>query len=277
MRTASLILLLWGGVAMAAPQRIVSTSPVITETLFALGAGPRVVGVSTYCRYPMEASSRTRIGTYLEPNVEAIVRLKPDLVLVEKLPNRAIEQLTAAAIPLRTVVTGNLAANMKLMEDVAEAAGVKDRGLQLTARLRQELNALKISPGTARVRVVFVVGRSPRSLDNLIAAGRASYLDELIALAGGENVIDSALAYAKISLETMIRARPGVIVDMGEMGDAPGVSEAKQREVQTLWGARKEIRAQVRVVADDRFAVPGPRMVEAVRALKAIFAEAARP
>lgn len=272
-----LIALFASGAVQAAPLRIVSTSPVITETLFALGIGSRVVGVSNYCHYPAEAATRPRIGTYLEPDIEAIVRLKPDLVLIERLPNRAIEQLTAARVPVRTVVTGDIAANMRLMEDVAEAAGVKEQGLQLTARLRRELESLKPAPSAARVRAVFIVGRAPQSLDNLIAAGTKSHLDELMALAGGVNAIDSPLPYAKISLETILRARPQVIIDMGQMGDKTAITPEQQRAVAALWGRRPEIRARIHAVADERFLVPGPRMAEAVRVLSEMFQGAGRP
>src|SRR6266403_2357151 len=82
------------GALAAQPKRIVSTAPSITETLFALGLGDRVVGVSTYCHYPPEAAKRPRIGTYLRPNVEAIVALRPDLVILQSLPNGAGPQLS---------------------------------------------------------------------------------------------------------------------------------------------------------------------------------------
>ena len=87
------IFLITTATSLLAQNRIVSTSPAITETLFALGLGERVVGVSEYCHYPPEAASRTKVGSYLRPNVETIVRLKPDLVIVERLPNNAMEQL----------------------------------------------------------------------------------------------------------------------------------------------------------------------------------------
>jgi iron complex transport system substrate-binding protein len=82
-------MLVLAGALAAQPNRIVSTAPSITETLFALGLGDHVVGVSSYCHYPPEVASRQRIGTYLRPNVEAIVALRPDLVILQSLPNGA--------------------------------------------------------------------------------------------------------------------------------------------------------------------------------------------
>src|SRR5262249_61128445 len=87
----------------AEPRRIVSTAPSITEILFSLGLGDRVVGVSRYCHYPPEAASRPHIGTYLQPNIEAIVGLRPDLVVVESIPNGAAGQLERMKLNVLTV------------------------------------------------------------------------------------------------------------------------------------------------------------------------------
>ena len=89
----------------ATPQRIVSTTPSITEMLFALGAGDRVVGVTDYCHFPPEAANRPHIGTYMQPNMEVIASLTPDLVVVEKNPLRITERLTA--LKLRVVEIDN--------------------------------------------------------------------------------------------------------------------------------------------------------------------------
>lgn len=93
---------------MAAPQRIVSTAPSITETLFAMGLGSRVVGVTVYCAYPEQVRSLPKIGTFLKPDVEAIVALHPDLVVVERQGNRVAEQLKLLHIPTVEVESGNL-------------------------------------------------------------------------------------------------------------------------------------------------------------------------
>src|SRR5881296_3843876 len=105
---AIIALLAIAGTLAAQPKRIVSTAPSITETLFALGLGDRVAGVSTYCHYPPEAASRPRVGTYLRPNVEAIVALRPDLVILQSLPNGAGPQLARMKLNVLEVDDGNL-------------------------------------------------------------------------------------------------------------------------------------------------------------------------
>src|SRR5258708_24590295 len=107
MRPVIAMLVLAGALA-AQPNRIVSTAPSITETLFALGLGDHVVGVSSYCHYPPEVASRQRIGTYLRPNVEAIVALRPDLVILQSLPNGAGPQLARMKLNILELDHGNL-------------------------------------------------------------------------------------------------------------------------------------------------------------------------
>src|SRR5436190_6911427 len=120
-----LILLLMTGASLLAeqPQRIVSTSPSITEALFALGLGSRVAGVSTYCHFPSEVDRLPRVGTYLKPNVEVIARLKPDLVILQRLPNSARDQLRALSIPVAEIESGNLSQNLDSILAIGKAAG----------------------------------------------------------------------------------------------------------------------------------------------------------
>ena len=254
--------------ALLAQNRIVSTSPAITETLFALGLGERVVGVSEYCHYPPEVASRTKVGSYLRPNVETIVRLKPDLVIVERLPNNAMEQLKTAGMRVNQVLLGNVQDNLRMMEAIAMAANAQDRGKALTAKVRTALDRVRAEGAThKRKTCLFIVGRTPGQLEGMVAVGKGSYLNELIAIAGGRNMLaESAAAYPKISLETVVRLQPDVIIDMGDMAQTEGVTEQHKRSVEQLWRSRADIRSRVHAVASDIFVVPGPRMVDAARA-----------
>ena len=259
--------------ALLAQNRIVSTSPAITETLFALGLGERVVGVSEYCHYPPEAASRTKVGSYLRPNVETIVRLKPDLVIVERLPNNAMEQLKTAGMRVNQVVLGNVQDNLRMMEAIASATNTQDRGKALTAKVRGALDRVRTEGAThKRKTCLFIVGRTPGQLEGMVAVGKGSYLNELITMAGGRNMLaESAAAYPKISLETVVRLQPDVIIDMGDMAQTEGVTEQHKRSVEQLWKSRADIRSRVHAVASDIFVVPGPRMVDAARAFERLL------
>jgi iron complex transport system substrate-binding protein len=272
-------------VLLAQPKRIVSTAPSITETLFELGLGGRVVGVSQYCHYPPEVRSRTIVGTFLQPNAEVIARLRPELVIIQKLPNNSGERLRSLSLNVAEVDTGDLARNLESMQAIAAAAGVPDKGAALAARVRRDLDAIRAaSRGNSRPRVLFVVGRTPGRLEGIIAVGSASYLNELIGIAGGTNVLAAGTpAYARISLETVVRENPDVIIDMGEMAETTGVTEERKRAVAALWQTHPLLAAvksnRVFAVASDIYVVPGPRMVDAARAISGMLhvAPAVRP
>jgi len=117
---------------------------------------------------------------------------------------------------------------------------------------------------------MFVIGRTPGALEGLMAVGPSSYLNELMEIAGGENIFEeAAAAYPKVSLEEILARDPEVIIDMGEMADTVGVSEADKRRVEALWKRYPAITAvaddRVFAVASDIFVVPGPRMVQAAQ------------
>lgn len=260
------------GLSLAAepPQRIVSTAPSITEMLFALGAGDRVVGVTTYCRYPEEARQKPKIGGYSSPNVEAILRQRPDLVVVLDDRTDLGDKLKSFRVPTLLLRHQNLADIERSIVTLAARLGLDDRGRQLAAGIRRDLNRVTASVAPLpRRSVLFLVGRNPGSLTDIYAVGRSSYLHELITLAGGTNVFgDAAIAYSKVSLEEILARDPDVIVDMSHQ---EGVGADDIRAIQALWGRFPSLRAvrnrDVHVVTADIFVVPGPRVTAAVRDL----------
>jgi iron complex transport system substrate-binding protein len=259
--------------AHAAPQRIVSTAPSITELLYALGLGDRVVGVTRFCRYPPEAQKKPKIGDYINPNLEAIAALKPDLVVIQTNPVRLAERLGALRLRTLEINQENIAAIYNSTRIVGDATGATARATQLIDSIRGQLNQIRGRTAQLRPRrVMFVIGRSPHRLDGMIVVGQASYLNEVIHLSGGENVFrDAVAAYPEVSLEEVIARNPEVIVDMGEMSDPVAVTEQQKRDVVSLWGRMQVIRAvkqhAVFPVASDFYVVPGPRVVDAVRAM----------
>lgn len=258
----------------AQPQRIVSTSPSITETLFALGLGDRVVGVSQHCHYPPEADRRPRVGSYLKPNLEAIVGLRPDLVIFQERAAESSAQLERMKLGVLLLEDGGLDRMFAGLRAIASRCGVADRGVKLESEIRGRLSAIRRrTAGLPRRSLVFIVGRSPGALDNLIAVGKGSYLNELIEIAGGVNSLAGTLMpYPKLSLESMLSLNPDVLVDMGTMAETVGVTEEQKRGVVELWGRRATLKAvaekRVYAVASDIFVVPGPRVAEAAEAFE---------
>jgi iron complex transport system substrate-binding protein len=256
----------------APPQRIVSTAPSITEMLYALGLGDRVVGVTRYCRYPPEAQLKPKIGDYTSPNLEAIAALKPDLVIIQTNPARLAERLATLRLKSLEIGQENIAALYNSIRVVGDAAGVAPRAGQLAESIRTKLEQIRQrAAALPRTRVMFVIGRTPNRLDGLVVVGKASYLNEIIQIAGGENVFrDAVAAYPTVSLEEVLARNPQVIVDMGDMSDTVDVTEVHKREVVALWQRMGTVEAvkqhRVFAVASDIFVVPGPRVVNAAQA-----------
>jgi iron complex transport system substrate-binding protein len=250
------------------PARIVSTSPSITETLFALGLGDRVVGVSLYCWFPREAAKLPKVGTFLKPDVEVIARLHPDLVFVHAGPNQTAAQLARLGIRTAVVDRGALASVFATIRQIGASAGVAERADRLTADINQRLDRVKASvAGRPLKKILIIVGRRTGTLTDIIGVGPGSYLDDIATLAGGTNVLASTrLEYPKISMETVISLAPDVIVDVGEMGEFPGDAEDRRAITEKLWRQQTLVKAvrddQVHAVNDQAFVVPGPRLVD---------------
>ncbi|MCZ2073801.1 MAG: cobalamin-binding protein [Bryobacterales bacterium] len=261
----------------AAPARIVSTAPSITETLYALGLGPRVVAVTTYCRYPPEVVRKPKIGSFLNPNLEVILGLRPDLVIIHRNPTGLARRLQDMGLKTLEVDQQTMADVFTSMHAIGAAAGVPEAARAVERAIRAQLEQVRSK--TAKLphpRTMFLAGRTPGAIEGMVAAGGGSYHHELIEIAGGKNIFESATgAYPKVSLEEVLSRDPEVIIDMGEMSDPAGVTEERKRAVVALWHKYPVLSAvrngRVYAVASDIFVVPGPRMVEAVRAFAAMI------
>ena len=260
--------------AQAEPKRIVSTSPSITEALFALGLGARVVGVSNYCEYPPQVKDLPRVGTFLRPDPELIARLRPDLVILHKLPNDVTDRLGALHIPYAVVDRGGLTDAYMEIQQIGEAVGARAQAEALAAKIRSRLDKVRSqSTQQKKLSVVLVIGREPGTLAGLILVGRDLFLDDLIEVAGGTNPIarDSPQPYPHVSLETILRINPDVLIDMGDMGATEQERERKAAENRDLWKQVSNLSAvkngRVYSLTSTAFVVPGPRVTEAAEIL----------
>jgi iron complex transport system substrate-binding protein len=255
-----------------APKRIVSTAPSITELLYALGLGDRVVGVDRFSRYPPEAQRKAKIGDYVNPNLETIAALRPDLVIIPANPVKLAERLAVLRLKVLEIDQESIAKLYESFRIVGQAAGATAQAAKLEATVRGQLDAIRARAAPLKkTRMMFVVGRTPNRLDGLIVVGQASYLNEIIALAGGDNVFRDAVApYPGVSLEEVLARNPDVIIDMGDMADTVGVTDEHKREVTSLWERLNSVAAvkqhRVYAVASDIYVEPGPRVVDAAKA-----------
>ena len=268
----------------ADPQRIISTSPSITEMLYAVGAGDRVVGVTDFCHYPPEVRQKPKVGSYLQPNMEAVLGLRPDLVVVLEEHGSLRDRLARVGLEVLAIQHNDLAGIEQSLMRLAGRLGVPAAGRREAARLRDGLAEVRERAANLPLRkTIFIIGRTPDTLQDLVVVGKGPFLNELIAAAGGTNLFGEAVSYyPRIPREEIYAGAPEVIVDMGDMAVTDGVTEAHKRSVVELWKrafpklpAVRESR--VFAVAEDHFVVPGPRVVDAAKALlEMIHPEVAR-
>ncbi len=280
----ALLLIALGAIAVGAslhagaPARIVSTSPSITETLFALGLGDRVVGVSQYCRFPAKAITLPKVGSFLKPDAELIAALRPDLVIVHEIANGIDRRLASLHIPFVIVERGTLASVFSSIRQIGASTGVPDRADALVADIERRLGAIRQAGATApHPRVLFIIGRRPGMLADLVAVGPGSYLNDLIEIAGGTNVmaIKGQPEYPRISMEAVLRLNPDVIIDTVDMGETDAERVARQPINEKLWSAYPTLTAlrthRLHAATTDALVVPGPRVADAAQWVAALL------
>lgn len=261
-----------------APMRLVSTSPSTTETLFALGLGDRVVGVSNYCRFPPEVATLPKIGAFLTPDAELIARLKPDLVFLHTGPNSAARQLAALSIRTAVIDRGSFETVPSTIRQIGLAAGVPEAAERLIASINARLDRIKSAvAGRPLRRVLIIVGRQRGTLSDIVAVGHGSYLNAIAGIAGGRNALPSTVKpeYPRISMEAVISLSPDVIIDIGEMGESPADSDRRRQVTERLWKKQVLVKAaregRIFVTTDDAFTVPGPRIVNVAETMATWF------
>jgi iron complex transport system substrate-binding protein len=205
-----------GAVLSARPAsalRIVSLAPSVTETLFAIGAGDDVVGVSAQCDYPPATSRIDRVGSFLKPNVEAILSKHPDVVIAAPSPTNAsfLAALERFGMEVLLVESNSVRETMANILRIAGAVDHVTAGHALVRQIKRDLEATQRRlAGTRPRRVLLVLGQRP-----FVAAGAGGLQDELIQRAGGVNIAASGTGrWPRLNLEHVIAQQPEVIIDM---------------------------------------------------------------
>lgn len=251
-----------------ASARIVSLTPAVTETLYAIGAGPEVAGVSNYCDYPPAAMRLPRVGSFLMPNVEAIAALRPTLIIGANLSSypRGIATLQAMGYPAITVGDNSIEEIEQSIERIGRATGHAAQAMRVRESVEQKIAEIRARLAKLRPRtVLMVVGHQP-----MVAAGAGSYLDELLSLAGGINIADrTGGSWPRISIEFVVAMKPEVIMD-GQMGTDPSMRSSFWSQYATIPAVRNH---RVYGYPQDPTLHPGPRIGEALE----IIAERIQP
>lgn len=242
------------------PKRIVSVNPAHTETLFALGLADRVVGVDTYSYRPAEAAKKEQVGDAFNLNLEKLVSLKPDLVILagsKDMPPSQLKDIDRLGIPAYVSAPSTVKEVLTDIESLAKVVGAERQGKELAQKMQEDLDAVtQTYAGLTDLPTVFIAVDQ-----NLWTVGPASFISDVVAVAGGLNVMkDETLQYLQVSMEALIDKDPDAIVVTVPEDQAQGLLGNPAWE--TLRAVRE---GKVYFVDPDLVARPGPSVILGIK------------
>jgi iron complex transport system substrate-binding protein len=250
------------GNATSSHARIVSLAPSVTETLFAVGAGRDVVGVSEFDNYPPAVRKLPRVGTFLTPNVEAIAALRPTLIigLANSANQREIHALVEMGYPTLMVKEDSIAEIERSITIIGNRTGHPRQANKVVAGIQNRISKVRrLMSCVIDRRVLMLVGHDP-----LVAVGRGTFLDQLLALAHGANIADGLPgSWPRISMEYIIAKKPQVILD-GQMGTGSSTPGDFWSRFPIIPAVREH---RVHGYPTDPTLTPGPRIGETLMML----------
>jgi len=250
------------------PQRIVSLAPNITEILYVLGLGERLVGVTQFSSYPPEASLKPKVGSYINLNVEKIISLSPELVIgtVDGNNPGVVSLLEQAGIQVFIVNPRKVKQIIDTIASIGEVCGVNEKADIVVGQLNRRVNHIIRSIASRERPLVFL----QINVRPIMTVNRNTYHHDLIRLAGGRNMAeDEPITYPRISLEEVIRRKPDVII-VSSMERGGRFEKARQ-----AWLRWKSIPAvknnRVHLIDSDLIDRPSPRIIDGLDAMVRII------
>lgn len=250
--------------------RIVSTAPSITETLFELGLGSNIAGVTENCHFPDVVKYIPKIGEVLDINLESILMLKPDTVFVISANQSLKNKLESLKIKTVAVDQSTIEGFMTSLDIIGKECLVSERSAQLKKNISDRMKPIS---GGAFKKVMIVAGRDyfSKNIKDVYIAGSDRFYSELLKIAGAENVYDGDLGYPKIQIEGIISMNPDIIIDVVTIGKE---CEKQKETLEKSWYSIKDVNAvkndKVFVVCKDYWSIPGPRFVNIIEELSAM-------
>jgi iron complex transport system substrate-binding protein len=245
------------------PQRIVSLAPHITEIIFRLGAGGRLVGRTEFSRYPKAAQEIPSVGGYLNPDYEKIVKLRPDLIL--QFPNsehrEKLEQLGYQVVEIPNETIDEIIHGIQI---VGEILHLEKKTETVIAGIRDTLDLVRkrAKKPDSSPSALLVVGRQPGSLDGLYLAGNNTYLSQIWEICGGRNVFaDAGQRYFSVNLEDLLKKDIDVILEFHPGWELTTTRRKKEKAVWTKLELTRAVREDnIRLYSDLMYMIPGPRI-----------------
>lgn len=252
----------------ARPERIVSLMPSLTEMVFALDAGDRLQGVTLFSDEPPAAAKLPKVGSYVHPDLEKIVSLKPDLCLAVRdgNPKHIVDKITALGIPVYTIDPRSLDEIMEAVQMLGKVLDAPEKAAAIVADMRGTIEKAeeRVARASRKPRVFFQIDASP-----IISAGSNTFIDQLITRAGGINLATGPTAYPRYSWEEVLRMQPDIVIIASMAG---GYSEEELKAEWRKWPELPAVRDnRLHVVSADLFDRPTPRLVHGLELLADIF------
>jgi len=247
-------------------NRIISLSPNITEILFALGLGEKVVGVTRFCSYPPEAKERMPVGGYLDPNYEAILSLKPDVVILIPEIEQVKKFLSELGIKYLAVSNKTVSDIVSSIDYLGKKFKVEQQAKKIIENIQTKIEQIKVkTKNVTRPKVMIVIERSMGMgvIEDVYVAGRNTFYDELIEMAGGINAYqDEKIAYPILSAEGLIHLNPDFIIDLVPQLEQTGLQQSLLiKDWQSLPQLDAVKNDRVVIMSQDYAVVPGPRFI----------------
>ena len=247
------------------PQRIISTSPSITEILFELGLQDRIVAVTDFCIYPEEACQLPSIGGVLNPDIETIVSLAPDLIILQSDSAKVKKNIKSLGIPTLSIQVRTISDIFESINRLGKELNCQEAAKKLLLLLKNKINSFKQRlAGQLPKKVLLLLGDSSDPARDLYAVGPGTFLNELLVLSGGKNILKNSKAqYPKLSKEYIIEQSPEIIIEAGPK------SNLSQKEIDyrvKQWNRFPSIQAvrdkRIYFIGADYILIPGPRLVK---------------
>jgi len=253
--------------------RIVSTAPSITETLFGLGLGENVVGVTENCRYPAEVAKKEKIGKAFAISSEAVIALNPDVVFVLSAYGELAAKMKSSGMKTVVLEQSSVEGFVNSIDVVAETCKIQEKGKDFKAKFAPYLK--KTETNGDKKKILILVGRDyeSSSIKDAYAVGNDKFLNEIIELSGAKNAYSGDLPYPKIQLEGILSLNPDIVIDIVT---ASGLTPEKLEFIKKSW-SDLDINAvkngKVFIKTDDFWSLPGPRFVKIIEEIKKILSD----
>jgi len=267
------LLLLLPAMVLLPAMRVVSLSPAITEIIFELEKGGELVGNTSFCNYPPEAEGVKKVGGFLDISLETIVKLRPDIIFHYPEHRKVIRSLGPYAnlVEVRHTSIQDLMDSIRI---ISKSLGVSRKGAALSSGIEERLEAIRGNEQDRRnIKILMVIGRDPHTAGNITVIGKGDFLNEVMDITGGVNAYPGSIPYPSVSIESIIRMDPEVIIEFSFSGRNPDVQKkaGTWKKYSHITAVRK---GNVYIVNKDYWVRPGPRVVSIAESMVNIVRKA---